>query len=625
MGKRPAQQRKALVLLSARHGSHPAPAPPRRAGSIDVWSAEGRTGRSLLSLVANSDMSVHAAQLLCRDIVADYGDKQDLVSEIACLGTAGKHAQNTLRDFLRRSRASLEPALVDISVLGQTEHEVLEVKHPVLYCHEVVAEAYDKLPRKLFESLFMGRGGREELQRYWDKFSTEEWVREHPGFREGNAPARSNIFPVFIHADKGQHIHHDKILVIGWGSCTVSLATLLCHFLFTLLAVGSMIVGKTDEQLYAVLVWCMRVLQSGVHPWFDHAGREFPKGSLRWLRRGTPIAGGLCGFFSETRSDWEWHADTFGWRCWRNNFICHRDWASKVCSCLHFTNWSPNAMWRTTQISHAAYLASNPHRRTVLETMPGWRLERTRGDTMHAVNLGVCLLLIGNVLRYLARVRAYLYLAPANVVRLPPDASLTLVLYDLYLRFKLWCRRRGFSCTVHKFTEKNTQAFGVLKYNCKAAKAVYLTKWLCELTAEFAGLSPADELTTAQTVSAACWGLAEYFRILRAGDRYLSDSELERLEYASNAFLYMYTDLNQQSPEGQWVITPKFHVFQHIVLDAMASTENPANFHCFSAEDMVGKCMRWAIRAHPKTCAATVLGKYVLYLAILWRDAIDNL
>ena len=165
MGRKSLKEQGALALLSARHGSEVARAPRiRRAGSIDVWSAQGRTGRSILELVANSQISVTAAQKLCGDIVADYGDTQDLVSEIAALGTAGKHAQNLLRDFMKGTRSGLEPAWVDITITGQREHETQKVKHPVLYCHELVAEAYDKLPRKLFQSIFMGPGGQEDLQ-----------------------------------------------------------------------------------------------------------------------------------------------------------------------------------------------------------------------------------------------------------------------------------------------------------------------------------------------------------------------------------------------------------------------------------------------------------------------------
>jgi hypothetical protein len=41
-------------------------------------------------------------------------------------------------------------------------------------------------------------------------------------------------------------------------------------------------------------------------------------------------------------------------------------------------------------------------KKSVLTTAPGWHLQRTRIDSMHAVNLGVAQLLIGNVLWFWA-------------------------------------------------------------------------------------------------------------------------------------------------------------------------------------------------------------------------------
>ena len=120
-------------------------------------------------------------------------------------------------------------------------------------------------------------------------------------------------------------------------------------------------------------------------------------------------------------------------RGYRQNFCCHRDWASKTLAHLIFTNWAKNAFWKSTTLSHADYIAMNP-KRSVLTAVPGWRLERTRADSMHCVNLGVALLVIGNILVFLCMIRAYQHWGPAVAHVLPVDATMADMLHDLFLR-----------------------------------------------------------------------------------------------------------------------------------------------------------------------------------------------
>jgi hypothetical protein len=45
-------------------------------------------------------------------------------------------------------------------------------------------------------------------------------------------------------------------------------------------------------------------------------------------------------------------------RGYRHNFCCHRDWASKTLYNLMYTNWNPDALWRTTMLSHQVVMCS---------------------------------------------------------------------------------------------------------------------------------------------------------------------------------------------------------------------------------------------------------------------------
>lgn len=86
-------------------------------------------------------------------------------------------------------------------------------------------------------------------------------------------------------------------------------------------------------------------------------------------------------------------------RGYRRNFCCHRDWASKVLELFIYSDWSPLAGWLSTSISHEGYMRS-PGTKSVLTQMPGWRLERSRNDSMRCNNLGTSHHAIGNGLKY---------------------------------------------------------------------------------------------------------------------------------------------------------------------------------------------------------------------------------
>lgn len=77
---------------------------------------------------------------------------------------------------------------------------------------------------------------------------------------------------------------------------------------------------------------------------------------------------------------------------------------------LLFTDFSESAGWKETSICHEDFVADVGDDMPMLGKAPGWGIERTRGDTMHCTNLGVCFLLIGNCLKFLVDVKAHISL-----------------------------------------------------------------------------------------------------------------------------------------------------------------------------------------------------------------------
>ena len=80
-------------------------------------------------------------------------------------------------------------------------------------------------------------------------------------------------------------------------------------------------------------------------------------------------------------------------------------------------------------------------------------------------------------------------------------------------------------------------------------------------------------------------------------------------------FLYMYSELRRNATDVYlWHLVPKFHQFQHIILDSAADLNNPRFFHCFSDEDMVGKMLIVARAAHASCVADSALDNYAMGL-----------
>ena len=124
------------------------------------------------------------------------------------------------------------------------------------------AAIYESGPQA-FQHMIVGGDGEEGLRRFWGHEQDKAWVREHPGFKQfGHNP--STCVPIGVHADKGQHISRDKILNIAWGSTIARSPTVYSKFMFTVVPDELIIKGKTDEELYAVLVWSLSFLIRGL-------------------------------------------------------------------------------------------------------------------------------------------------------------------------------------------------------------------------------------------------------------------------------------------------------------------------------------------------------------------------
>ena len=239
---------------------------------------------------------------------------------------------------------------------------------------------------------------------------------------------------------------------------------------------------------------------------------------------------------------------------------------------------------------------------------------------MHTSNLGLAHLLIANCLVFLAMNRADLAVLEPRLTPLGPAASMDDVYYDLQLRFKYWLSDNGLECSCKKFTSNALHRTSWQEYpifTCKAAQSPYLVGWLAELSIKFAATCQGEFRAEADCVAACLWGKSEYYGILRNGSRFFSAEEADRLFECGHVLLHTYAELRRKSIAAatcMWSIVPKFHQFQHILLDALTDLQNPRFSHCFSDEDFVGQMITAMEAVHHLTAVDSALSKYLMGL-----------
>ena len=148
---------------------------------------------------------------------------------------------------------------------------------------------------------------------------------------------------------------------------------------------------------------------------------------------------------------------------------------------------------------------------------------------------------------------------------------------------------------------------------------------MATLTLEYAEGCPIHLKEEGYLMATCLWGLAQYLHLCKCAGRFFTDDECFKLDHASHTFLYMYSELRRLSEECQshmWNIVPKFHQFQHIILDIVADKSNPRCFHCFRDKDMVGKMFILARSGHPSVAVESAMDVYLINLVRrVWQHA----
>jgi len=315
------------------------------------------------------------------------------VDTLAKIGNHGKAPKNCARDLKRvvqRGTTAPVPYMVSIPITEPKHNRVVEVEHPVLLPHEMIAYIIStgRATVKELQMLFPG------VTRPWQHTNTGfawtikclralvflwgsmgmEFLSRNPP--TNNHPQRSTAGTCLCDRDGKRHlfanIHKEFLCMCGCaGRCTM-------------------------EALFAVFVWSMQILMGGLHPHKRHGGG--PLDAARAQLGGHPL--GFNGVLLQARGDWQWYNQVFQFPSWGSGSLCWLCKASKK-GRFAFTKCGPSAAWRTARYSDAQFLAMQLKENitpSCLFSCPGFGISMVCIGALHCLDAGVTADIIGNIL-----------------------------------------------------------------------------------------------------------------------------------------------------------------------------------------------------------------------------------
>ena len=312
---------------------------------------------------------------------------------------------------------------------------------------------------------------------------------------------------------------------------------------------------------------------------------------------------GMC--FAETRG-WAWLkqcAALMGWegegpalRC------CFKRRTNK--SNIPFTDPSLNAIWRGTLITHQIFIQllrlSGGFVSELWDTC-GLKLEHVSLDLMHVGDLGILLVLFGNVF-------FELFQACGGLVT-KPEAMMS----DLLALIKSASKAIGQDrppINAFKFSMLKDKAKApVLKL--KAAESRHMLPVLLYILENYFIQDTAHKIARYTCVKK----IALFYEEMRKPDTFFDGVRAAKL---AREHLILYADLGRHARESldhqrtgflMWRWIPKHHLFSHFEQQVFR-LGSPAGNWCYWDESAIGECARVAESCHSKTLHRLIMRKH---------------
>ena len=237
----------------------------------------------------------------------------------------------------------------------------------------------------------------------------------------------------------------------------------------------------------------------------------------------------------------------------------------------------------------------------------GLRLDNVLIDILHTVDQGLGSNVIGNIVWYFAVIMG-VFGAGTYAQKIQACGE------DM----KLWYKKRKLSSRLQgKLTLERIRTSGSWpKLKAKAAATRHLAHYALDLCVRFGQVNSLDAFTALHDSLAqgVCQHLVEFYVILNEESMFLSRLARERLVTIGNELTAMYSKLARISFDRGlklWKVTPKMHLFLHLVLEQAWAFGNPRFWWTYGDEDLVGTMIGIADSVHTSTIAISVMSKWL--------------
>ena len=512
--------------------------------------------------------------------VEDGLDRQHL-SQLAALGSHGRHPQNIERDLHRQQqKLHLVPVyLVEIpyrDCLGKVRTTEAAMILPHEWFGAMMTANMDYMLKLL--------GGRpSEAQQWWDlaEEGRPQWWSSHP-MRRKILDNKSLYIPIRLWGDDAPLGKKCKrsVHAVAWTGCFGSGDANSRHFLI-FAAEAKKLTTEAEDKLWTVITWSMHHAAMGRYPSCDPNGAEWTCPRRRELAGKLFSPQGHSAVVCQVGGDWKYL-----------NQLCRTPWTQhteqtcrfyqchKSAGLMNYADPRDNAPWVNTMRDPTEYLSLVTRGFTIVPppvtAFMGFCTDMMVDDAMHDDLLGIRLNLCASTLVWLAGEKFWVPHA-RDKARLP---QLDEQLAEAYQSMTKFCRRNALKHSLILFThntvgQRDANAWAELKTGTGAANTAILSLWLSQ------ELSPHSTRGQQwQLLATTLYGFASLYILLSEPVVRFNDDQVTLLQVSRRYALEGYHELSRQAAaDGKWLfyMQPKFHKYDVCLRAAARTRLNPGS------------------------------------------------
>ena len=548
-----------------------------RAYKEEELSPRTRFRSNLEDLFLNNDISGARAQNLFADgAAAGHTDMRKL----AKAGNKGQSTSHINRDLLRTMLKGCkwpDPYMVEVPVWCTKTQSMKTAQIAILLPHEIISAI---CARCNLQAFVQEGGYSQEALMHLNHVKTQAGIAEllGVGLWLDGTPCnwdRTKSVETVAMSFPGQVGHLSNI--------RIPLTAIMKHH---------MLKRQTMDAILAVVAWSMQCAFSGIMPACRHDSSLWKQSDTKRAKLSSkPV--GVQSILVETRADWQCLKLTFGFPGWKEKRGCCFRCNIKP---DEVSNAGAGASWRLPARRHTHWslmeqLVSDGQKISPIFSCPFMSSMQMAIDWLHCCDLGVAQDFLGNF---------FIYILP-----MMPGTNNDQRVRSLFLRMQAFYVRTNVDSRLDDLTYAMLRkaANKSPKLRSKAGE----TRCLVPFAAELATLLLTDATDVFQSTVKECAGL------LDKAYQCLSRSSFshEGLSQSCRRFCVMYSALQAASPEGNWTVKPKFHLWQEL---CEQSTSCPATCWTYRDEDFGGSVAKLAHRrggaSVPGACSLQVLQKF---------------